>query len=199
MKRWYPHEVRAIKINSKIESWGDAQGFRNYKKVFESDCHIYHYEHIRNENAYVDKMTEFFKLYYTGMRQKRKTWQYFVRSFDREKTLKYFGHHTEVMKNRIQRIEVKYKDTYSRVKGVNIVGELSKEFSQKILADEIFQVENLKDRKKDYPTVIFNPDNMQKLFRPSKVKDKSESPLCRPWHKDFVSLLKLSEKNIWSN
>jgi hypothetical protein len=33
-RKWYPHEIRAIKLKTPIESWGDAQGFRNYKKIF---------------------------------------------------------------------------------------------------------------------------------------------------------------------
>jgi hypothetical protein len=199
MKRWYPQEIRAIKIKSNIKSWGDAQGFKNYTKTFESDCHIYHYGHIRNESAYVDKMTEFFKLYYSGMRLKRKTWQYFIRSFDREKTLKYFGHHPEVMRKRIERIESKYQNTYPLKDGVNIIGYLPKDISSKVLARDVNQTVNFKERNKSYNTIIINPSNLQKIFNPSKVKEKSESPLCRPLSKDFIIILKLSERGIWTN
>lgn len=41
-KRWYPHEVRAIKLDSAIESWGDAQGFRYYKSPLYSHARIFH-------------------------------------------------------------------------------------------------------------------------------------------------------------
>jgi len=198
MKRWYPHEVRAIKIKSNIESWGDAQGFRHYESVYESDCHIYHYGHIRNENAYVDKMTEFFKLYYTGMRLKRKTWQYFVTSFDREKTLKYFGPHPTVMEKRIERIEQKYKQRYPEKSGVNILGNISGNLLKKVLVKEINSMSNLSQKNKKYPSVLLNPTKFQKFFNFSKVKNKSESPLCREWTDDFRAILKLSEKGIWT-
>ena len=39
-KRWHPSEIRAMKLRSKIECWGDAQGFQHATKVFESDVCI---------------------------------------------------------------------------------------------------------------------------------------------------------------
>lgn len=50
-KRWYPHEVRAIKLKSDIKSFGDAQGFSGVTKSYESECRILHYGHVREARA----------------------------------------------------------------------------------------------------------------------------------------------------
>ena len=51
-KKWYPQEIRAVKVDSECESWGDAQSFRKVKKVYESDARIYHYGHVREQESY---------------------------------------------------------------------------------------------------------------------------------------------------
>lgn len=53
--RWYRHEIRVIKNNSRIYSYKDAQGFRklhNKKlKVKAIDAYVYHYGHVREPVA----------------------------------------------------------------------------------------------------------------------------------------------------
>ena len=198
MKRWYQQEVRAIKLQGPIESWGDAQGFRNYQNVLESDCHIYHYGHIRKESAYKDKMNEFFHLYYKGLRLRRKIFQYFIKRNNSEKTLKYFGPHPAVMEERIKKLEHKHVNTYLIKKGVNIVGEFPANFKFKILAEKINKVSTADARVRSLPTIMFQPKGLHRFIFYSKVKDKSESPLCRPWTDEFILILKLSEKGIWT-
>ena len=35
-RRWYPQEIRCVRLGSGIESYGDAQSFRGWKKRYES-------------------------------------------------------------------------------------------------------------------------------------------------------------------
>ena len=57
-KKWYPQEIRAIKLKTSIESWGDAQGFRLYHKIFNTEARIYHYGHVREQSSYNEKMRD---------------------------------------------------------------------------------------------------------------------------------------------
>ena len=63
-RKWYPHEIRAIKLKSDIKSWGDAQSFKNYKKIYESDAHIFHYGHVREESSYRIKKKDILTYYH---------------------------------------------------------------------------------------------------------------------------------------
>ena len=64
----YRREVRAIKNNSNIMSWKDAQGFRfeNHKKIPAKliDASIYHYGWARAEEVMKKKAQSFDKLYH---------------------------------------------------------------------------------------------------------------------------------------
>ncbi len=64
-KKWYPVEVRAIKLNSNIKSIRDAQGFECCTKIYQSNAFIYHYGHVREERIYRLKKADFHKLYNT--------------------------------------------------------------------------------------------------------------------------------------
>ena len=62
-RRWYSKEIRVIRNNKKIRSFGDAQGFRfedNRKlKVKLIDAYIYHYGWVRNPVTMLQKYKDF--------------------------------------------------------------------------------------------------------------------------------------------
>ncbi|MFH1369258.1 MAG: glycosyltransferase [Elusimicrobiota bacterium] len=66
-RHWYPEEVRIIKNNIGIKSFGDAQGFRrNVDKVKAAriSAKIYHYGWARPPEAMVEKIKSFHKLWH---------------------------------------------------------------------------------------------------------------------------------------
>jgi hypothetical protein len=101
-KRWYPQEIRAIKLNSNIVSHGDAQGFRGQTRVFQSDVHIFHYGHVRDEDKRQAKQELLIKMIRPGEKyDKYKARE--ERAFKKTETLPYYGPHPKWMKDRIER------------------------------------------------------------------------------------------------
>ncbi|MFW5887248.1 MAG: hypothetical protein ACOCUH_00460 [Bacteriovoracia bacterium] len=198
-KKWYPQEIRCVKLNSNIESWGDAQSFRNYKKVYYSDARIFHYGHVREADKYVQKKHDIMELYHTE--DKIKKYRKRERRFDKmTKTLLFFGNHPALMKDRIIRLgDLWSLPTRDIVYIVDPQDEISESFSQKVNAKEVVKVNSLSKVPCKYRrnnTVIIKPSWWQKIFYPSTVPEKMESKLALAWPLEFVVILKLSEKNI---
>lgn len=66
-RRWYRHEIRVVRNDKQIHSYGDAQGFRkNGKKlcVKPIDAHIYHYGWVRNPVAMQQKVKNFHRYWH---------------------------------------------------------------------------------------------------------------------------------------
>ena len=114
-KKWYPHEIRAVKLNTDIESWGDAQGFRNHQKVYYSEARVFHYGHVREEDKYKNKKESILKLYHSD--QKLPKYQRREKKFDNQtETINYWGLHPALMKNRIERLGDRWlPDTLEKV------------------------------------------------------------------------------------
>ncbi len=197
-KKWYPQEVRAIKLNSKSESWGDAQGFRYYKKLYHSEARVYHYVHVREKEKYQKKKADIMLLYH----QDEKLAKYKKREKrydDMTETLLYFGKHPEIMKDRILR----FKDpwTLEKVPLVHIIGhknEFDSHFLKKINTDEIIWCSSLGEvpKKERKSAIILRPSFLNKLFYRSEVPIKMKSKLARAWGPEFYLTMKLSEKKI---
>ncbi|MBC7539458.1 MAG: hypothetical protein H7281_11605, partial [Bacteriovorax sp.] len=96
-KKWYPDEIRAIKLNSKIESWGDAQGFRLYHKIFYSEARIFHYGHVREQSSYQKKMRDMGHLYHSAETADEQLTKG-LKDAHKNKCVLYFGTHPLVMK-----------------------------------------------------------------------------------------------------
>ena len=200
-KKWYPQEIRAVRLNSKIESWGDAQSFKNYKKPYHSDARIYHYGHVREEEKYKSKKADILRLYHKDEKL-RKYKRREKRFDDQTETLWYFGAHPLLMKKRIEALGEKFFP--EKVEKAYLVGEvhnLSEKFLSSILAEKVFierrvgQVPKA-DRKL---AVLLNPGFFERLFYPSHVPSQMRSKLALPWQEEFITLLKLSEKGIGAN
>lgn len=197
-KKWYPQEIRAVKLNSNAESWGDAQGFRNYTKVYQSEARIFHYGHIRQPEKYAVKKKEFLELYHDD--KKIKKYRKREERYDKQtKCLTYLGPHPKVMQTRIEKLgdifQAEKKDE------VYIVGNkplLKEGFERTIYARKINWVDRVKDVPKDKrkEAVILEPNFFHSLFYKTSVPKKMESKLALPWSPEFYLTLKLAEKGV---
>ena len=193
-KNWYPHEIRAIKLNVGIESWGDAQGFRNQQKTFDSNCHVFHYGHVRTPKAYREKMHAMQSLYHSGEALEQKIKSFDEKDKSKEPTLSYFGHHPKVMHDRIRMLNEEPESPV--IEGVNILGNVPKQLKNKIRTKKVIIIQKMSEAKPEYPTIILRPNLIQKILHPSKVGTKTRSKVCREWETDFYLTMKLSEKGV---
>ena len=197
-KIWYPQEIRALKLDSGVRSYGDAQSFENAQKIFESDARIHHYGHVRDSEKYTIKKDSIIRF----IRPKSKLGKYIKReksSHDKTESLAYLGDHPKVMKDRIIRL----KDTWEKEEKsiIWIVGnknDYSKKIIKKINAKTVNWVQNLNEvpSNEKMNSVIMNPSLVQKILNPSNVPVKMRSKLALLWPSDFFLVLKLSEKGI---
>jgi len=194
-KKWYPQEIRAVRIFSDVESWGDAQSFRHFKKIYDSDAHIYHYGHVRDQKAYEEKIDRQIKYYNADIDIEKyaKKWK---KKDAKTETLPIFCDHPKVMKERFERIGGIFEQDL--VDEVYIVGDISEGVKEKINANRVYIVERVREvpRESRDKMVIMKPSITEKLFYSSHVPDQMRSKLARPWTEDFKLLLKLSEKGI---
>lgn len=198
-KKWYPQEIRAVKLNSNVESWGDAQSFRHHTKVFESEACVYHYGHVREEESYKDKKNGFFKLYSSDQNYEK-----YVAKMEKKdaktEVLKFWGAHPKIMKGRIERLGEKFQA--DGVSSIAIVGDKEKytdKFTEKILADHVEWFSRVQDvpQNKSYKVVQTEPSFFHSFFnRELCVPEKMRSDLARPWQPETHLMLQLSAQDI---
>lgn len=104
-RNWYIREVRIIKNNENIISWGDAMDFshKDGSKIFSKDINaeIFHYGWVRPPEKLINKRKDFERLYNCGEIAERNISQF--QNYDDLGNLKRFeGSHPEVMKERIK-------------------------------------------------------------------------------------------------
>ncbi len=197
-KKWYPQEIRAVKVDSEAESWGDAQSFKNVKKIYQSEARIYHYGHVREEEKYHSKKADILKFYHSD--EKMAKYKKREKRFDDlTETLLFLGSHPLLMKERIERLG----DDFSfKEKGlVYILGnkeKYSKNIDSKINAKEVIWCSSLfevpiAERKN---TIMIEANWFQRLFYRSKVPNKMRSKLALPWSDETILVFKLSEKGV---
>lgn len=201
-KRWYPQEVRCIKLKSDIRSFGDAQGFSNITNPLESDCHIYHYGHVRDAEKLAQKQelltrmirpAEQFKKYFS--REKR--------AFANTEYIPLIEKHPSVMKSRIQGNGESYE--ISRKEIVYIVDkydEISNDIIKRINAKHVIKTKKSEEVPFEYrmnQMVLVSPTLMDKVMYPSKVIRSLKSPLAREWTAEIRLRFLLSEKGIGLN
>jgi hypothetical protein len=197
-KKWYAQEIRAIKLNSENESWGDAQSFRNGGKTYHSEARVYHYGHVREEEKYKKKKADIMLLYHQDdklAKYKKREKRY----DDATETLLYFGKHPEIMKERI----IRFQDPWvlATVEKIHIIGnekDYRPEFLSKINTKKIIWCQSIKDvAKKDRrKAIIISPKFFDKMFYGSDVPLKMKSKLAEEWSAEFLLTMKLSEKMI---
>jgi hypothetical protein len=190
-KNWYPQEIRAIKLNSEVVSYGDAQSFKNHTKTFFTEARIFHYGHVRAEDIYEKKMEDMSTLYDNDA-----TLSKYYNQKDRGKEhrcILYFGTHPKVMKNRIERM----KDIWQlgEKNEITIVGNPEK-YSTKLISQIAAKKINWVDSSKDPNAVLTRPTFFDRLLKRTNVPEKMKSKHAKIWSNDFLLTLQLSEKRI---
>lgn len=136
-KRWYPTEIRCIRLHQGIHSSGDAQSFAGCKKIYESEVCIFHYGHVRKKEAWELKKHDFHHWYHSektiqGVRERSKS------SDAQEPTAAYLGPHPQVMQERLR--EVAKSDQPSDPRTVVLLDfdrSLDASFIHRIRADKV--------------------------------------------------------------
>lgn len=197
-KKWYPHEIRAVKLKSNVESWGDAQGFRNYSKKFFTEARIYHYGHTRDQTSYKNKMRDMGKMYHEDQDLEARL----QKGLDDAKKIQcalYFGTHPKVMKDRI----FKMGDIWElkQVPEVAIVGnpeKYDKSLINSINAEKVSWYKSASEvpahLKKQM--VIAEPGFMDFILRRATTPIKMKSKQAQLWSDSFKLIMQLSSKKI---
>jgi hypothetical protein len=196
--RWYPQEIRAIRVDSALESYGDAQSFRTAKKVFASDAHVFHYGHVREQAAYARKLKDFHRWWHSD-EELPKIWARGEKKDKKEKTLPYLGPHPSFMASRIPPAP-KTEPCTLLVYGE--ASDLPAAFWQRVEAQLEFTL-NPRDllRRRPEDSVCLRPLPWPYRWfsfgkRHSRVGRGMGSPQARPWTPEFRTLLLFSERGI---
>ncbi|MCF8057865.1 MAG: hypothetical protein K9K67_01105 [Bacteriovoracaceae bacterium] len=175
-KRWYPQEIRAIKLDSNITSHGDAQGFIGQQKVYESDVHIFHYGHVRDEEKREAKQELLIKM----IRPDEKFKKYKTReekAFKKTETLPYYGPHPKWMKERI----TKFGDIFEMPEKEHVLiydprGIIDEDLKARI------RTKKLEIIKKDQREALsLEPTFLEGLGFGKRIPQGMKSPIARAW------------------
>ncbi len=197
-KKWYPHEIRAIKLKTNIESWGDAQGFRNQTKVFFTEARIFHYGHVREQDSYKEKIRDMGKLYHEAqvLEEKLSKGQ---KNASKNKCVEYFGTHPLVMKERILRMNDIWELPVAEE--VAIVGD-PKKYSPALLKTIGAKKVSWFATSSEVPSalkksmVLTEPGLFDYLFKRAEPGLEMKSKLHRKWSDDFKLIFQLSSRHI---
>ncbi len=197
-RKWYPHEIRAIKLKTPIESWGDAQGFRNHKKIFHTEARIFHYGHVREQSSYKEKMRDMGKLYHSAEDLEERL-EKGLKDANKNKCVLYFGTHPAVMKERILRMSDIWE--LEKVDHVYIVGNkenYSPALIARINADKVSWCLSQSEVPGTHKSkmIITEPGFIDCLLKKSRTPMKMKSKHAQPWTRDFRFILQASEKKI---
>lgn len=175
-KRWYPQEVRCIKLNSGIISHGDAQGFIGQEKVYDSDVHIFHYGHVRDEEKREAKQELLIKLIRPGEKyDKYKSRE--EKAFKKTETLPYYGPHPKWMKERIERFGDVFKmPKKDKVSLYDPKGICDEDLKSRIQTEEL---EICSSKKRE--CLSLEPSFLSKLGLGSQIPKSMKSPFARDW------------------
>lgn len=197
-KKWYPQEIRAIKLNSQIESWGDAQGFRLYHKIYKTEARIFHYGHVREQSSYQEKMRDMGRLYHTAEMNELKLAKG-LKDARKNKCVLYFGTHPNVMKERILRMNDIWELPEKEI--VYIVGnreKYSSAITSAIAAKKILWCKSIGEvpAAEKNNMIIAEPSVLDYFLKRSTTPKKMKSKLAENWTSDFRFILQVSEKGI---
>lgn len=200
-KRWYPQEIRAIRLGSPIESYGDAQSFRGWKKRFESEAFIYHYGHVREALAYERKKKDFHRWWHPDSEIS----QVIAKGEKVEKaeqTLRYLGPHPAVMKQRIEQHGGLAEPPRRKITVLGDRDLYSPDFLSRVQAEIEWTTDEkaiLKEKPEDV-ALLKSLSPLAQLWSLGKyrsmVPNKMGSPQAREWAPEFLATLKFSEKAI---
>lgn len=196
-KKWYPQEIRAVRLRSKCESWGDAQSFRHFQKVYESDAFIYHYGHVREETSYHEKKKGFLRMYVGDQELNRYT-RKMEKKDARTETLDFWGSHPRVMRGRIERLGQKFA-AEPRYR-IGILGDpenYRKTFIDKIRAETVIWARHPRELSGlDRRDVVRTRGSWLERALRKEIPAKMRSPLARAWPSETVLMFQLSRQGV---
>jgi hypothetical protein len=200
--RWYPHEIRAVLLESGARSYGDAQSFQGTKKVFFTDVPVFHYGHVRKPEAYERKKTDFHRWWHSDAELAKVVAKGEKRE-KKEKVLRYLGPHPAMMAERMASMpSAPAKAPPGEVLIFGRESALPEGFTQRVQAKVRF-TNNRKELAAADPAHTVLLEKLPFLARlrslgrfQSKVPEAMGSPQARLWPAEFRALLLLSEKGV---
>lgn len=201
-KKWYPQEIRAVRLNGNIESWGDAQTFRNHNRTYYSEGRIFHYGHVREEDSYKSKKADILKLYHKD--EKLSKYKRREKRFDNQtEMLSFYGKHPAIMRKRLERLGGEWFP--EKVEEVFLLGDPNSfpaTLTNKIHANKVTWVKTwfeIPSEKRDRFGIDLNTTFFTRLLGRSYVPTQMRSKLALPWTNETILLFKVSEKGIGFN
>jgi hypothetical protein len=191
---WYPSEIRAIKLKSKIESYGDAQSFRNFTKVYESEARVFHYGYVREESALSLKVKDFRRWWHTSEKSLKKSAARDEKRARANEVLRYLGPHPRVMNTRVPDF------SYPMAEEVTLIGnpaDYSPEFIKNIRAKKIHWEKSFFNSKHAGPKIVLSGQWWENILANGFFPKQTRSKLAVPWNPEFRATLLLSRKNIF--
>ena len=187
-----------LKLKSKIESWGDAQGFRLYHKVYESEARIFHYGHVREQSSYQEKMRDMGLLYHAPSVSEERLAKG-LKDARKNKCVLYFGTHPKVMKERILRMNDIWE--LPEKEAVYIVGNLEKysaEIVSAIAAKKVIWCQSISEVPTSEKTnmIMTEPSILDYFLQRSTTPKKMKSKLAKNWNINFRFILQISQKGV---
>jgi glycosyltransferase involved in cell wall biosynthesis len=155
---WYPSEIRLIRLNRGIRSFGDAQTFKQSNDSNVSsrliDAHIFHYGHARHPDAMKNKI-HYFHRFWHGDNHKINVAQAY--NINMHHLVWYWGTHPAVYKKRVAEgiawspkptdilsdaalIAVLAKAPETKALGIDLVNILSRRHKMVLLTDSFFEI-----------------------------------------------------------
>ncbi len=195
-KRWYPHEIRAIKVNSNVENFGDAQGFSKFTKVYESDVSIFHYGHVRDLGKREAKQKDLIN----RIRPGKKFEKYLnreKRAFSKTKVRPLMIRHSKVMKDRIEKMgEASFIEFKKLIYVVGQREHISDSFFSKTVFSNLVFVSSVSDVPFEYrraQMLILHPTLFERVQWGSETVTGMDSDIARAWDEDTRLLVLLSQ------
>jgi hypothetical protein len=197
-KNWYPHEIRIIKLDTPIESWGDGQSFKNPKKIFFSEARIFHYGHVREQKAYEEKM-RFQSSFHHADHLVEEKLKKDAENSKKHKTNYFFGTHPLVMRERILRMnDIWELPIASEIAIVGNPEKYSKDLLKTIAAKKVSWFKSVNDVPKELRKnmVLTEPSVLDYFLKRAVPNLKMRSKHALPWSDNFKLIMQLSSRQI---
>ncbi len=198
-KRWQPAEIRLFKLHSNIVCYGDAQGFKGFKKQIDSEVNLYHYGHVRPAEQHRLKQIEIMQRIRPAEKF-NKYWKREKKAFAKTKVLRINCAHPPFMEERIKRLHDEFN--LPAKSSLHIVGDKSSfedSFLEKINVKELRFYKKVsevpeKDRKENM--IVLKPNVWQRFIYKQPESVKMQSPHAKDWSPEMELLLRISQKGF---